>query len=378
MDHQTYTEDEEEDWILINDIFDEQYHCDKAWALDCCEPKGADAFSTSGDGGCGRGGWLFSSRRNQRVAFFKGRCEDQQRQQPGIQERLKPEFHQMTLTDTDVELIRASWTPARTDPVGAGVLLFKGLFTKFPDYLKFFNQFSDLDLDNMHENKRLVKHAVKVIDTITFVVGSIGEQAKTEQLNDALLNLVRSHLKRRIGLKEFRNLGIVLIDFICELNNRRINDGTTKLPTSDLRNSSRLTGRNNDTGGARGGNSSASSSQDSETMTSALDKIRASTSSSSSSDDDNLVARTDSSVLIKNNDEIVASQIDNRENHNRFSNDTPPKPETKIDDNDSELAARRSQNIKLDANLVVSAWTKLYGTILDLVKSEESHAHDNK
>lgn len=230
----------------------------------------------------------------------------------------------------------------------------------------------------MHENRRLIKHAVKVIDTVTFIVESIGDQAKTDQLNDALLNLVRSHVKKRVGLKEFRNLGIVLIDFICELNNRRNNDGTTRLTKPDLRNTGRLTGRNNDNS-ARGGSSSASSSQDSETMTSALDKIRASTSSpSSSSEDENLVARTDSSVLIKNNDEIVASQIDNLENHNRFPNATLPSPEANIDDNDNELAARRSQAIKLDANLLVSAWTKLYGTILDLVKSEESQVHDNK
>ena len=268
-------------------------------------------------------------------------------------------------------------TTAMTSTMHAKHLLTSRLFTKFPDYLKFFNQFPDLDLESMHENRRLIKHAVKVIDTITFVVESIGEQAKTDQLNDALLNLVRSHLKKRVGLKEFRNLGIVLIDFICELNNRRDRDGTTKLPTTNLRNSSRLIGRNNDIS-ARGGSSSASSSQDSETMTSALDKIRASSSPSSSSEDENLVARTASSILIENNDEIVASQIDNLENHHKFPNATPPSPETKIDDNDNELGARRSQAINLDANFLVSAWTKLYGTILDLVKDEESQAHDNK
>lgn len=84
--------------------------------------------------------------------------------------------------------------------------------------MKFFPNFSDLDIERMRENKRLLKHAVKVIDTVTFLVDSIGDESKSKELNDALVNLVRSHLRRKIGLTEFRNLGIVIIDFICELN----------------------------------------------------------------------------------------------------------------------------------------------------------------
>lgn len=126
MEHQIYIEDEDDDWILIDDLFDEQNHCDTACPLDCCEPRGGDAFSTSGGGGGGIGGWSLSLARNQRVAFFRGRCEDHQRHQAPIQDQLKLKLHQMALSETDVELIRASWIPARTDPVGAGVLLFRG------------------------------------------------------------------------------------------------------------------------------------------------------------------------------------------------------------------------------------------------------------
>lgn len=73
----------------------------------------------------------------------------------------------------------------------------------------------------MHENKRLLKHATKVIETVSYVVDSIGDDSKANELNDALLNLVKAHLKRKVGTHEFKNLGIVLIDFICNVNNRR-------------------------------------------------------------------------------------------------------------------------------------------------------------
>lgn len=101
------------------------------------------------------------------------------------------------------------------------IYIYVSLFTKFPQYLRFFPFFSDLNLELLHENKRLLRHATKVIDTVTFVVDSIGDESKADQLNDALVQLVKSHLKRGIGLAEFRNLGIVLIDFICDVSNRR-------------------------------------------------------------------------------------------------------------------------------------------------------------
>lgn len=84
-------------------------------------------------------------------------------------------------------------------------------------------------MECLQENKRLLRHAVKVIETITFVVDSIGDDSKSDQLDAALVSLVRGHLKRRIGLAEFRNLGIVVIDFICDINNRREAKIDTKL-----------------------------------------------------------------------------------------------------------------------------------------------------
>lgn len=88
----------------------------------------------------------------------------------------------------------------------------------------------------MQENKRLLKHAIKVIETVTFVTDSVGDESKTTKLNEALENLVKSHLRRSIGLAEFRNLGIVLIDFICDVNQRRSRRARkeTKIDTNGL------------------------------------------------------------------------------------------------------------------------------------------------
>lgn len=232
----------------------------------------------------------------------------------------------------------------------------------------FFSQFSDLDLESMQENRRLIKHAVKVIDTVTFVVDSIGDHTKRALLDEALVNLVRGHLKRRIGLREFRNLGIVLIDFICDLNQRRHTGAA-------LRHSSRLLSGGSD----NGPNSSASSSQDSETMTIALDKIRASSSPSSSSEGESLAllaagvpeaaepARQSGGLENSNHSVRFASQAGGRDE----PASAPAEPNHGEPDGQGEEAARR-RPAKLDTGLLVAAWTKLYGTILELVESEEA------
>lgn len=110
------------------------------------------------------------------------------------------------------------------------------MFTKFPQYLKFFPAFSDLDIDQLQEHKALKRHATRVIDTVTFVVDSIGDASKADKLNEALIGLVKGHLKRNVGLPEFRSLGIVLIDFICDINQRGGIDSScsVKLDTNAL------------------------------------------------------------------------------------------------------------------------------------------------
>lgn len=199
----------------------------------------------------------------------------------------------------------------------------------------------------MHEHKRLLRHAVKVIETVTFVVDSIGDETKTNQLNEALVNLVRGHLNRKIGLSEFRNLGIVLIDFICDVNNRRGGyHNVASKPAAQLNKSSTS-------------DSSNHSSNDSETMTSALDKIRTSSSPSSSSEEESYLA----SKSIGGNNNLVT-----QDNYNTFGQSNISK---KGVDLGPVEGAGCTKGTKIDTNLLVTAWTKLYSSILDLVKREE-------
>lgn len=250
------------------------------------------------------------------------------------------------------------------------------LFTKFPSYLKFFTQFSELDIERMQENKRLLKHAVKVIETITFVVDSVGDETKINQLNEALLSLVRGHIKRKIGLTEFRNLGIVLIDFICDLNNRRgsiNNDDRTAIGYSQHANKL----ANN------ASYSSTSSSQDSETMTSALDKIRASSSSSSSSEEESFVVS--GSVVVSSlghhnsENSTIGGSARSRDNdpHETTTYHNNNTSKNADDDHGDCCPSSSDQLATLDTNLLVAAWTKLYSSILDLVKREEEDSNND-
>lgn len=199
----------------------------------------------------------------------------------------------------------------------------------------------------MKENKRLLSHARKVIDTVTFVVNAVGDDSQTAALDDALLSLVRGHLKKKppIGLTEFRNLGIVLIDFICDINNRRGPVGATKTSADDhcMLNKSST------------GDSINNSSIDSDTMTNALDKVRASTSPSSSEDDSYLEVARDNPA------ENFSSLADGEKGGASKQDSTEPD---------------RGAETKIDTNILVAAWTKLYSIILDLVKQEEEQANE--
>lgn len=244
------------------------------------------------------------------------------------------------------------------------------MFTKFPEYLKFFPQFNDLDIERMHENKRLLKHAVKVIETVTFVVDSIGDEEKTSTLQTALVNLVKGHLKRNIGLAEFRNLGIVLIDFICDVNNRR--DSFVSSPSSSINSHLQSSANYNRHQKHRNqllnkSTSDSSQSNDSETMTSALDKIRASTSPSSSSEEE-------SYLVTANSDSLLSQAAPNRGDNSYDINEA-------VEINDEVAAngqsSKKKNEAKIDTSVLVAAWTKLYGGVLDLVKHEEA-AHLNE
>ncbi|KAG9511406.1 Cytoglobin-1 [Fragariocoptes setiger] len=124
----------------------------------------------------------------------------------------------MALTENEVELIKSSWKPAEDDPKKYAVLLFKMLFTKYPEYPKLFSDFSDVDVANIESDKRVLRHALKVLNAITGVVHLLGDPEKMNDIVETLEQMARGHLRRQIGLDKFENLGHVLIEFICQVN----------------------------------------------------------------------------------------------------------------------------------------------------------------
>lgn len=192
----------------------------------------------------------------------------------------------------------------------------------------------------MGENKRLLKHATKVIETVGFVVDSIGDEAMTNKLNKALVKLVESHLKRNIGFQEFKNLGVVLLDFICDINNRRSIGNKQEFQLNKS-----------------GDSIDHSSNEDSETMTSTLDRIRSTTSSSSSSEEDSFSNARTSATAINEINENFRNSVEVNKNESINNEEDQSEEDT----------------AKVDPNSLIVAWTRLYKIILDLVLSEEEN-----
>lgn len=216
--------------------------------------------------------------------------------------------------------------------------------------MEYFPSFSDLDLDHMHENTRLLRHATKVIETVTFVVDSIGDETKSNELNEALLGLVKAHLKRKVATPEFKNLGIVLIDFICNVNNRRSIKIAVNKEQGDLNSEQKSINQVDD---------------DPTTMTDALDKLRSpSTISPSLTDPDSIsdtgYIRQTSAIRNKSTVPITPDSL------------SLSRQQTK--DNSISCCNNSKQfveKVSLDTNSLVAAWTRLYGVILGLVEREE-------
>lgn len=298
------------------------------------------------------------------------------------------------------------------------------MFTKFPSYKQYFTNFPDLDLERMHENKRLLRHATKVIETVSFVVDSIGHEDKANALNEALLNLVKGHLKRKIGALEFKNLGIVLVDFICNVNNQRgfRKNSDWKVESSSASASSLLLSSSSQ-GDNNGGNKSIVTNNvsiDSATMTDALDKLRKLSSSATSLtakiDEDHQKGTSGEDVFnerlektIRNRSSMPTSSTTTVEVPSSTSpsgsiNDTEQSRINSSNEPSSKLTADSCSDINayepdgeqggsiaaagyqsstshgpgedarnpLDTNSLVAAWTKLYGVILGLVEREET------
>lgn len=185
----------------------------------------------------------------------------------------------------------------------------------------------------MYKHKRILHHVTQVISAVTYVVDILGDDTQIEKLNETLVALARAHVERDVSTAEFRDLGVVLLDFVCSFNCGQ--DSKAIISESD---------------DAERSSKFMAEKLVSDTMTSALDRIRSSASSSYKDLDHILVQR----------------EVDTDEGLSQLSGQTERPKQI----NKKHEPSVRQKSCTLDHNHLVAAWTKLYNIILEVVQNE--------
>lgn len=86
-------------------------------------------------------------------------------------------------------------------------------FTHFPEYQQKFKSFANVPISELRGNKRLSAHANNVLYTLTGVIDSIDD---TEVFTEMIEKMAENHFRRKIEVKHFKNLGLVIIDLLLE------------------------------------------------------------------------------------------------------------------------------------------------------------------
>lgn len=128
-------DDDEDDWILVDgesigdtasdqnkeENEEEKEELKREERIKCQPVDCRQSLESKQDNYTGK--WSLFLGSNLRVSIKR---ERENTRQLRIKSQEATGRNNMALNDADVELIRASWCPARKDPVGAGVLLFRG------------------------------------------------------------------------------------------------------------------------------------------------------------------------------------------------------------------------------------------------------------
>lgn len=181
----------------------------------------------------------------------------------------------------------------------------------------------------MYKHKRILHHVTQVISAVTYLVDMLGDETQASKLDETLVGLARAHIDRNVCTAEFRDLGIVLLDFVSSYNCG--NSASYDDDQDDIEKSSR----------------DIADELTTDTMTSALDRIRAAA-SPSYKDADHLLMQT--------NHDITSTTVDDSLEKTHRHNE------------DKTLQRRNSPS--LDHSHLVAAWTKLYNIILEVVQNE--------
>ncbi|XP_076346653.1 neuroglobin-like [Tachypleus tridentatus] len=107
--------------------------------------------------------------------------------------------HQLSqgLSSRQVELVKHAWTVISQDMAGTGVVIFKHLFTQYPQLSRYFKKFMTLQEDGGYDWDLggLERHALLVMQALEEAVDNLDD---TQALSTILFELGRMHARHHV------------------------------------------------------------------------------------------------------------------------------------------------------------------------------------
>ncbi|KAK2707439.1 uncharacterized protein LOC136028794 [Artemia franciscana] len=119
------------------------------------------------------------------------------------------------LTGRQKEMIKASWSKARTDLRSLGQELFMRMFKAHPEYQSLFvnKGFADVPLVSLREDERFISHMANVLGGFDTLLQNLDESS---YFIYSLRNLGDAHIQRKAGTEHFRSFEAILIPYLQE------------------------------------------------------------------------------------------------------------------------------------------------------------------
>ncbi|XP_054284486.1 cytoglobin-2-like [Macrosteles quadrilineatus] len=114
------------------------------------------------------------------------------------------------ISERDKQLARELWQLVEKDYAAVGNILFRELFTAYPDYIKYFEKMKASPEQDIFESARFKKHMVSALfPSIALLLKNLDDPEKlAEQLKDIGVN----HKKRNLHRAQFEALHKIIID----------------------------------------------------------------------------------------------------------------------------------------------------------------------
>lgn len=106
-------------------------------------------------------------------------------------------------------LIRSSWEQAIKNKKKFGVDVFIRLFKHHPHSQDLFEQLRDIPIEELHENRKMKAHALRVMASLNSLVENLDD---IEVLLEMLQNVGRTHIRHHVDKHYYDGLGTALME----------------------------------------------------------------------------------------------------------------------------------------------------------------------